>query len=196
MDDLSLELWPATRQGEHEIANQPIRSSANVNEARNTVFQRVMPLLHCAVARGDMQSLKRLLISHGTNYNARDSKNCTPLHLAVMAGDCPDVIDMFINGGALVDARDVDERTPLDRAVEKNFNESAQKLIARGASIEAVNIWGWSILHTAVFSKNLSMVKVLISHGVNIDSKNIHGYTPLLCALRHDQECNMDIVSI
>ena len=196
MDYLSLELWKATISGDYNLAHRLISNGAYVNQAINAAFGvNMVPLLHCAVAKGNIE-LIHLLINHGANIHVRDNNYRTVLHVAVLSGDRPDVIEMLINKGAVVDSRDINGTTPLFWAVQKNFNESAQKLIARGAPLDplsySANI---SLLHVAVTCNNISMAKVLISHGVNIETKDINGSTPLLCAFILEQ-CNMEMVSI
>ena len=193
MDELTLELWKASAKCDYHLAFQLIKRGANVNEPRRRRADSVT-LLHAAAAAEDIQ-LMRLLIDHGGNLHARDSKNRTPLHLAATAGDSPDIVEMLIDKGADVDAQDVYKSTPLHMAVRNNYIETAQKLIARGASIEAVDINDWSALHVAVIAQNLRMVKVLISHGMNIDAKDIQENTPLLVHLAVEGG-NAEIVSI
>ena len=108
--------------------------------------------------------LIRILSTLGANFSSRDSENLTILHWAAVHCAKAYVVDLLINNGADVDARDDLQMTPLHHAAKTNCIESAQKLIARGASIDAIDRKGLSIL---------------ISHRVNIHSKNIHGRTPL-----------------
>ena len=174
------ELWTALLSGQYDLANQMISRGANINEARETELNTVTTLLHYAVMKSDVQCI-RVLANLGANFNACDSKNCTPLHWAVMMidEDRPDIVEVLIDGGAVVDAQDHEQMTPLHHAAFDDYIESAKKLIARGASIDAIaaDTDRWSVLHMAI--SNLEMVKMLISHRVNIDVKDIEGRTPL-----------------
>ena len=193
------ELWKALLSEQYDLANEMICNGANVNETtikqdNKTKSNIEVTLLHYAVEMTNIKCI-RILANLGANFNARDSWNRTPLHWAVMGEDIPDVVEMLINEGAVVDARDDLQMTPLYHAAKINCIESAEKLIAKGADINAINSDGWSILHVAVWYDNVKMVKMLISHRVIIDAKDDFGCTPLLC---HSMKLNQhsEIVSI
>ena len=174
------ELWTAILSGQYALANQMIYNGANINETRKTKSNKMITLLHYVVSKSDVRYI-RVLANLGADFNARDSKNRTPLHWAARSGVGPDVVEELINGGTLVDARDHNQQTALHLfAQKKRFCiGSVQKLIDRGASLEAVNAVGEGILHVAVWHHNLEMVKLLLSHRVNIDARDIFGRTPL-----------------
>ena len=195
-------LWTAILSGQYDLANQMISRGANVNEPTKTKDDPVTTLLHYAVMINDIRCI-RVLANLGANFNARDSKNCTPLHWAVIREDIPDVVEVLINEGAAVDMQDDDQMTPLHYAARNNCIESAKKLIAGGSFIEMVDANGRSVLHVAVINCNLKMIKMLISHRVNIDPKDIHGWTPLISFFSRlsgmesmKKEYAMEIVSI
>ena len=195
MEDLTSALWSATLKDDDDRAIQLICSGANVNELSNTYVNPVTTLLHYATMKKDVQRI-RLLIKHSASCNARDFYERTPLHWAVMIDeDRPDIIEVLINGGAFVDVRDHGQSTPLFMATLNDRYQSAEKLIARGASIDVVTEDGWNLLHAASINKdhkNLKMAKMLISLNINIEAENNSGDTPLHCAVEH----NTDIVSI
>ena len=197
------ELWTALLSGQYDLANQMIDRGANVNESIKTNFDPMTTFLHYAVATSDVRCI-RVLANLGANFNAGDSKNCTPLHWVALYYIHPDVAEVLINEGAVVDARVNYQFTTLYRAAIRNNIELAQKLIARGASIDAIGVLGRSVLHVAITHHNLEMVKMLISHRVNIDTEDIFGRTPLLLYLwkrtylreRSAKESKTEIVSI
>ena len=198
MENLTAELWGAILRGEYDLVNQLICSGANVNDRVNNDVEPGMTLLHYATLELNVKII-RLLINHGANIDARDKWMRTPLRLAVQTGDCPEVVQELINGGADVNARIPNDNlsyldTPLHTAVVEGFNQSAEVLIASGASIEEEESHGWNTLHLAIYYDNFKMVKLLISRGMNIEAETRWGETPLHCALIN--KCSTEMVSI
>ena len=193
------ELWIALLSGEYYLATQMISYGANINEPAmvdDEIDYEVRLLHYAVVVTSDVQCI-RVLVNLGANVNARDTMHLTPLHWAVEIGADLGIIEELINKGAIIDARDIYQETPLHRHAIRNQNsiESAQMLIARGASIDAVNGVGMSVLHLALIHHSSELVKMLISHRVNIDAKDIDGYSPLLRYVETG-EPDSEIVSI
>ncbi|MCR5289551.1 MAG: ankyrin repeat domain-containing protein [Treponema sp.] len=70
--------------------------------------------------------------------------------------------------------------TMLMKAVKKGDLETARKLIAAGAEIEAQDKDGWTALMYAVrFNNDLQMTKLLLAYGANRDTKNKVGATAI-----------------
>ena len=180
MENLTSALWRATVRGNCDLANRLIICGANVNETKKTVYDPRTTLLHYAAIKNDVH-LMQLFINHGANCNALDSDNFTPLHFAVMGqDDRPDIVELLINERAIVNARCNNRNTPLLIAEQKGFHQSAEKLIAAGASIETTSC------------NELKMINVLISHKINVDATDSLGNM----ALHYAAKRNADIVSI
>ena len=196
------DLWTAVLSGVYDLAmaNEMIHHGVNINEPRNIEnYNPVSMLLHYAVVTNNVQYVS-MLAYFGANVNARDSNDRTPLHWVAIHGAGPDIVELLLNKGAFVDERDYYLRTPLHyHAIsKKNSIESAQKLITRGASIDAIGADSWSVLHLAITYRNLEMVRMLISNSVNIDAKDNFGCTPLFhyFKMHRKGEYNTEIVSI
>ena len=109
--------------------------------------------LHIAAGQGDLDQVQTLLVSSGTDVNARDLQGRTPLHWA--ASGCVwqilnesaqgyqcngsptqvEVVNLLIRAGRDVNAVDTDEsETPLHWAVELGSPETVQALLTSGAN--------------------------------------------------------------
>ena len=78
--------------------------------------------LHAAMYQSNIQVVK-LLLDHGFDPNARDTKqNYTPLHYAVTANNV-DFARLLLQYGANKNARDIDKLTPLDKARREEKKE-------------------------------------------------------------------------
>ncbi|GAB1312076.1 hypothetical protein MFIFM68171_02286 [Madurella fahalii] len=109
-----------------------------------------------------------------------------PLHLARLKST-PETIEMLIRYGAALDSTDHGGRTPLYFAFYRTL-EHVRLLLAgpdSGTGLNAVDSLGRSVLHSAVLSGRLDLVRfVLEKRPELVDPEDIHGWTPLLWALR------------
>ena len=80
--------------------------------------------LHSAVADGGDAELARMLITAGSDVNARQRHGWTPLHGAADGGD-PELVRLLLARGADPNARNDNGDTPLDVAREKRHVEAA-----------------------------------------------------------------------
>ena len=111
-------------------------------------------LLHVPAWHGEKRKYyetAKILIKNGTDMNAKDKKNATPLHDAAMRGSTK-IAELFLQHGADANARDVNGNTPLHTAVE------------------VIEHYGWS---------RDKMICLLWLYGANIHTKNKNGKTPL-----------------
>lgn len=135
-------------------------------------------LLHLS-ATNNRPSLCRLLIEHDFNPNRINRKGLTPLHIAVEKGFL-EVIHALT--GANVNARTADGKTALHylaaNAPATTRNEIFEFLIQRGADLNALNSEWHTPLHTAIFTRNTSIAKLLIEHGADISITTPGGKTP------------------
>ena len=69
--------------------------------------------------------------------------------------------------------------TPLHRAARHGQQESAKRLIADGADVNAKDKWGWRPLHCAVFDAHKELAELLIANGADVSVKDKGGFRPL-----------------
>jgi thiosulfate/3-mercaptopyruvate sulfurtransferase len=81
-----------------------------------------------------------------------------------------------------LDATLANAMTPLMRAALKGDIEVAQKILAAGGKIAAVNGDGNNALWLACVEQHLEMLDLLIEAGIDIDHRNENGATALMFA--------------
>lgn len=149
--------------------------------------------LHVAARRAGPDVVLRLL-DHGASVTATDDREWTPLHRASHAGNV-DVVDLLLKRGAVVNAKafmgveplhwagsagaaaalldagaEVDTRdslgqTPLMWAVQYGHLDVAERLLGRGADIEATNNAGETCLDDARLVDDSRVAEFLRQHG-------------------------------
>ena len=88
-----------------------------------------------AAKKGNIEEVKQH-IAAGTDVNAKDKYENTPLHLAAIY-DHKEVAELLIAEGADVNAKDVDVTTPLDLAIKWKRTEVADLLRKHGGKTGA-----------------------------------------------------------
>ncbi len=73
----------------------------------------------------------------------------------------------------------------LFKAVEQGNIQVVESLLEQGASVNAVNQRGSTLLHSAVFKGQAEMVNLLIQRGAYADTANRYGASPLHAAAYH-----------
>ena len=75
-------------------------------------------------------------------------------------------------------------RTALMVASQEGHAPVVEFLIARGAEVNAVTIYGWSSLLAAAQYGQGEVTRILLKNGAVVETKNIYGETPLIAAAR------------
>lgn len=129
--------------------------------------------------RGDNGSGVRMLLNRGFDPNTRDEKGLTGLMIALREPS-PKVIDVLLESPKTdVNTLNASDESPLMLAAIKGQQDLVNKLIARDA---AVNKTGWTPLHYAASSGQLTIIKVLLDKYAFIDAQSPNGTTPLMMA--------------
>lgn len=147
----------------------------NAEHVTTDLRQRIKPgmtALMQAAGLGHVMDLRTALAA-GDDVNAADETGWTALMLAA-AGAQPQSVAALLDAGARVDQRDRYGNTALIGAASawlytghKKAAEAAQFLIARGASVDAVNDRGESALMWAAKYGNGAMLQVLLQAGAS-----------------------------
>ena len=133
--------------------------------------------LHDAAGNGDTVKVRQLL-EKGTDVNAKDDKQWTPLHLAASHGHY-EIAKLLIEKGADVNTRGNGEMTPLHGAAYWGHTAVAELLIEKGADVNARNYEQWTSLSLAAYCGHTSVAKLLTEKGADINARTDSQWTPL-----------------
>jgi ankyrin repeat protein len=148
--------------------------------------------LYSAVAVGDNERVRRLLVQNPASANARNRDGYPALHLAI-AMNYENIAKRLLTTGCDVEianqAEDVGDQgdTPLHAAAFWGRYAIAEELIARGANVNATSKKKWTPLHDAAATNNTRVARLLLEKGAKYDAQDADGKTPLDLARRRDR---------
>ena len=117
--------------------------------------------IQAAIAVGNIEAVKQHLAA-GSDVNAKNSDDWTPLHLAADKGH-KEIAELLIDKGADVNAKDEDSWTPLHSAVQSlGHREVTELLIAAGADVNAKSENGGAPLDITISAE---ISAILRKHG-------------------------------
>jgi len=145
--------------------------------------------LHLALRRG-LSDVVTLLIKSGSDVDALDNDNITPLLYALKFSDCDAAAaaaaQLLLEHGASVHMRDKDGQTALHLALQRDFSDSVALLLQSGADVDAQDNDGMTpLLYVVQSSKPAATVQLLLEHGASVHLRNKNGLTPLHSAVKH-----------
>jgi ankyrin repeat protein len=156
-------LHAAAKNGNPELVKALIEKGAQVNILDN---MRRTPL-HYAAENGRDVACEEL-ISKNAPVNNIDYAGHTPLHLSVI-NQRHNVVELLVNNKQVYcDAVDYSKRTPPYYACINGDEKLVKKLLE---NIEVVRVIegreNFTVLHAAVYTKNLEIVKAILNKGRN-----------------------------
>ncbi|XP_053549194.1 CARD- and ANK-domain containing inflammasome adapter protein-like [Bombina bombina] len=129
------------------------------------------------------------LIDKGTDINATNDIQYTPLLLAAELGHSESVYAL-INKGARLDVRTANLNTALHLAVQAGDVSVTKLLIQKGININITGPGDQTPLHVAAFHNKHKLIDILIEAGANVNAVTKELVTPLHIA---SQRGNLDV---
>lgn len=137
--------------------------------------------LHWA-ARLNRQELIKLLMRHGANATATDTRDRTPADCARAAGHADSV--RLIATTALQQRNIPAKYTEhLHRTTAAGDTALLRLLIDAGADLDKTDKAGWPLLHTAVLNNQANCIPYLLQRGVYASATSAGGYSALHLAV-------------
>lgn len=119
-----------------------------------------------AIARGDVDDVKRHLQRDAASARGRPDAKLSPLHQAILRRQVK-IVPLLLEAGADVQAPDSAARTPLHLAVERGDAEIVRELLRRKADPARRDRIGWTPLHHAAAKNRLEIATLLLDSGMN-----------------------------
>jgi ankyrin repeat protein len=151
-----------------------------------------VPLYHAA-RLGFRDLAERLIVEHPEHVNARGGIYETAMHAAVIADDT-NILSLLIEHGADMEDQSwfLNGGTPLNRAAWYGRVRVGQRLLDRGANINARDSYRYTPLINAVRRGHVEFARMLLERGAVIDAQSDCGKTALHLQWKGDtpRPCN------
>lgn len=165
-----------------ELVNGIIDMIVPVNEF---IPLGVTPLI-VAVDRGHTSLIKEL-IAAGANVNLVTVFGIRPIDVAARSG-CVEHLKVLVDAGAKIEKQDIgwiNSSQPLHYAAIYGQQDALDFLITNGATINAIDSFGFTALYYAIDTGHLSCVMKLLSNGADPNAENsFFKLTPLHAAAK------------
>ena len=150
-------------------------------EAKKTEPAKADISLIEAAKAGNIEAVEQHLAA-GSDVNAKDNNELTPLHWAAREGR-KEVAELLISKGAEVNIQDKSRNTPLTMAILWEAPKVADLLRKHGAKTAlelALELKADESIHTAVFTGQIEVVKKHLAAGTDVNERGAFDRTPLL----------------
>ena len=133
--------------------------------------------IHQAAWKGDVESIEQHWAA-GTDVNAANNWNATPLHYATRSGQTA-AANLLVAKGANLNAKNNEGVTPLHYSASGGHWTIGALLIANGAKVNEKDAEGLTPLHRAARGGHWQTIDLLVANGAEVNAKNTAGLTPL-----------------
>lgn len=172
--DESLALHKAVLSGQTNLVGMVRRAGASLT---TTNAEGLMPL-HFACQQGTTPVVD-LLLELGADANAPDAKGRTPLDHALARG-AGSVVKSLLNHGASARTLSADA---LLGAIRYQNEDLLALLLRHGASPNATNAHGQTLLHMAAQGRRPQVIELLLGYQANLQARDTNGNTALHIAM-------------
>ncbi|KAJ8301826.1 hypothetical protein KUTeg_020813, partial [Tegillarca granosa] len=123
-----------------------------------------------ACLNNDSDSLRILLhygASNSISVNKKDDNGMSAIHYAIQNGADLKLLELLLSFGADINTKNNEGLTPAAFAIQRKSIDCLKYLLQKGADVYAVDIKDSSLLHHAVETEDLDIIKVLAEYDVN-----------------------------
>jgi hypothetical protein len=159
----------------------------------------MMPPLHTAVATGDVETVRTLLVEKPDVNGRTEPNGYTPMHICVLGTDGPNrqkIIELLHSQGADLEARIPENGlTALQYAAMRNRPLCLSALIRCGADIHATEGNKATALHGAAYFGHVEVARILVDAGADPERVDANGLTPVSLSRARGHEQIVQILS-
>lgn len=161
-------LYQAVTDDNAQILSDLLEAGLTANEAfgelQRTPLHQAAHLNFCACLA--------ILLRHGADMGAEDSKGDTPLHLAAWAGNVEALSSLLTHGADVDWLSGRDGYSPLWCAISANHIDAARLLLKHGARVSLRSGSGLMPLHQAAVTGQSAMCELLLDRGAQVDARD------------------------
>jgi ankyrin repeat protein len=161
-------LYQAVTDDDVQVLSDLLEAGLSANEAFGEL-QRTP--LHQA-AHLNFCTCLSVLLQHGADMSAEDTKGDTPLHLAAWAGNVEALASLLTHGADVDRLSGRDGYSPLWCAISANHIDAARLLLKHGARVSLRSGSGLMPLHQAAVTGQSAMCELLLERGAQVDARD------------------------
>lgn len=161
-------LYQAVTDDDAQVLSDLLEAGLSANEAFGEL-QRTP--LHQA-AHLNFCTCLNVLLRHGADMSAEDTKGDTPLHLAAWAGNVEALASLLSHGADVDWLSGRDGYSPLWCAISAENIDAARLLLKHGARVSLRSGSGLMPLHQAAVTGQSAMCELLLDRGAQVDARD------------------------
>ena len=163
------------------IAGELPMETTKVTAEQKLVANEVEMELIAAAARGDVETVKSLLVK-GARVDAADEDGVTPL-IAAAYGNHVDAARALIEAGSDVNQQDRTQQSAYLITTSEGYLELLELTLASGADVHSLDSYNGTGLIRAADRGHVEIIETLLNTDINVDHINSLSWTALLEAI-------------